>query len=244
MQLDTLGWVIAAVCALIVGLSKTGLAGIAMLSTVGLAFVVPPREASGAMLPLLIVGDLIGVFLFRRSANWQQLWRIFPWAGLGVVLGTLLLGRLDSGSLNRFIGFSIVLVAFLQVIRLWRGKLEPPSSPRVAAMVGVTAGVTTMLANAAGSIMSIYLLAMRLPKLEFVGTTAWFFLVVNLFKVPFSVGIGIINWDSLQFNLILLPFVFLGAALGKPILERMDQLWFERIALGFALLGGLKLLVF
>ncbi len=244
MQLDSWGWFFAAFCAVVIGVSKTGLAGIGILGTVGMALLLSPRVATGAALPLLILGDIIGVFLFRHHANWQQLWRIFPWAALGVVIGTLLLGRLDGGLVNRLIGSSILLIAILQIIRVWRGQLEPPKNPRVAALVGVSAGTTTMLANAAGSIMNIYLLAMRLPKLEFVGTTAWFFLVVNVFKVPFAVGIGIINWGSLWFDLLLVPCVLVGAALGQFLLHRINQVWFDRLALGFALVGGIKLLFF
>jgi uncharacterized membrane protein YfcA len=99
-----------------------------------------------------------------------------------------------------------------------------------------------MVANAAGPIMTLYLLAMRLPKLEFIGTGAWFFLLVNVFKVPFGVGLGIINGESLRLNLLLSPAVMLGTWLGLMLLQHIKQVWFERIALAGALLGGLRLL--
>jgi uncharacterized protein len=182
--------------------------------------------------------------LFRRHANWAQLLRIFPWAALGVALGWLMLGRLDNGAINRVVGAIVVIIVILQVLREIRGNLKPPKNPLLAGGVGVAAGISTMIANAAGPIMSVYLLAMKLPKLEFIGTSSWYFLVVNLFKVPFGLNLGIINAQSLLFDLKLVPVVLLGAALGKPILDRINQVWFERIALIFAFFSGLKLLVF
>jgi uncharacterized protein len=142
------------------------------------------------------------------------------------------------------VGIIVVTIVVLQAIREIRGQLEPPKNPMLAGGVGVVAGVSTMIANAAGPIMSVYLLAMKLPKLEFIGTSSWYFLVVNLFKVPFGLNLGIINVQSLLFDLKLVPFVLLGAFLGKPILERINQVWFERIALVFAFFSGLRLLLF
>ena len=244
MNLELTGWLIAVVSALVVGLSKTGLVGIGIVGAIGLTLVLPAKVVTGAILPLLILGDIVAVLMFRRHANWAQLWRIFPWAALGVVAGWFMLDKLDTHTINRVVGAIVVVIVILQVQRELRGQLEPPKNPLLAGGVGMVAGIATMIANAAGPIMSVYLLAMKLPKLEFVGTTSWYFLVMNLFKVPFGINLGIINWESLSFDLKLVPFVLLGAFLGKPLLERINQIWFERIALVFALLSGLKLLLF
>jgi uncharacterized membrane protein YfcA len=99
-----------------------------------------------------------------------------------------------------------------------------------------------MVANAAGPFTTFYLLAMRLEKLEFVGTTAWFFLAVNLFKVPFAAALDLITWPSLQVNLLLAPAVVIGAFLGRWMLHRINQTLFEQLVLVLAFLGGLRLL--
>ena len=244
MNLELGGWVIAAISALVVGLSKTGLVGIGIVGSIALTLVLPAKVVTGAILPILIVGDIVAVSMFRRHANWVQLWRIFPWAAIGVAVGWFMLGKLETHAINRVVGAIVVIIVILQVIREIRGQLEPPKNPMLAGSVGVLAGVATMIANAAGPIMSVYLLAMKLPKLEFIGTSSWYFLVMNLFKVPFGVNLGIINAQSLLFDLKLVPFVLLGAFLGKPILERINQVWFERIALVFAFFSGLRLLLF
>jgi uncharacterized protein len=244
VNLELIGWVIAAISALVVGLSKTGLVGIGIVGSIGLTLVLPAKTVTGAILPLLILGDIVAVAMFRRHANWAQLLRIFPWAALGVTVGWFMLDKLDNHAINRVVGVIVVTIVILQAIREICEQLEPPKNPMLAGLVGVVAGISTMIANAAGPIMSVYLLAMKLPKLEFIGTSSWYFLVVNLFKVPFGLNLGIINWQSLVFDLKLVPFVLLGAFLGKPILDRINQVWFERIALVFAFFSGLRLLLF
>lgn len=243
LNLDAIGWVLAVAASLIFGLSKTTVAGAGILGVAIFAQLLPARESTGAVLPLLIVGDIIAVLVFRRHANWRELWRVFPLAALGVIVGTLLLGRIDDLSVKRLVGAILVVVIALEVIRRARGTVLNIQSPWLAGIVGALAGFTTMIANAAGPIMTTYLLAMRLPKLEFVGTGAWFYLSVNLFKVPFGVGLGIINPESLVFDARLAPVVIAGALIGLPLVRRLNQVWFERIALLFAFLGGLRLLV-
>ncbi len=114
----------------------------------------------------------------------------------------------------------------------------------VAAGTGLLAGFTTLVANAAGSVMTIYLLAMRLPKLGFLGTNAVFFLLLNWFKVPFMVNLGLINHDSLWLNLKLAPVVVAGCLLGRYAAARMNQKIFENTAVGLTGLAATKLLLF
>src|SRR5690606_20548904 len=111
-----------------------------------------------------------------------------------------------------------------------------------APAIGVLAGFTTLVANAAGPMMAVYFLAMRLPKMDFVGTGAVFFLIINLFKVPFMVNLGLINAASFTLNLWLAPAVIGGAWLGRKLLVRIDQRAFENIALALSAVAGLKLL--
>jgi uncharacterized membrane protein YfcA len=120
---------------------------------------------------------------------------------------------------------------------------RPEHGPWFPPTIGVLSGFTTLIANAAGPLMAIYLLAMRLPKMAFIGTSAVFFLLLNLFKVPFMIGLGLITTESFKFNLVLVPAVIAGAFLGRWILPRVSQVWFERIALFLSAAAGLKLLI-
>ncbi|MBC8012265.1 MAG: sulfite exporter TauE/SafE family protein [Burkholderiales bacterium] len=253
MTFDTSMWVLAAFAAMIVGLSKTGVPGIGMLFVAIFANLMPTKQASGFVLPLLIFGDLVAVFSYRRHTEWKHLWKLFPWTAAGVGLGALAMGRIDNRQAQLLVGGIIVTLVALHVARKWRTESRLKTGTPADAItdhgawfaptIGVLAGFTTLVANAAGPLMAIYLLAMRLPKMAFVGTSAVFFLLLNLFKVPFMVGLGLITTDSFQFNLILAPAVLAGALFGRWVLPRVPQVWFERLALFLSAAAGLKLLI-
>lgn len=244
MNLDPGAWALAVLAALIVGLSKTGVPGIGVLFVAIFANLMPTRQASGFVLPLLLCGDIVAVFTYRQHSEWKHLWRLFPWTAAGVGLGALALGRLDNRQAQLLVGGIILALVTLHLVRKLGPEADELSTPGpvLAPTVGVLAGFTTLIANAAGPLMAIYLLAMRLPKMAFVGTGAVFFLLLNLFKVPFMVGLGLITFESLRFNLWLAPAVLAGAWLGRRVLPRVSQIWFERLALFFSAAAGLKLL--
>jgi hypothetical protein len=253
MNLEPWQWALVVLGAFLVGVAKTGIAGFGILFVAVFANVIPARQATGFVLPLLIFGDLVAVAAYRRHAAWRLLWRLFPWTALGVILGTLALDRLDDAATRRLVGGIVVAMFFLHVWRRWsaaarsgRDLAEPDEWAATApvwfaVMAGVLAGFTTLVANAAGPVMILYLLAMRLPKMEFLGTSAVFFLCLNLFKVPFMVGLGMITPASLLTNLLLAPAVLAGALAGRWIVRRLNQRWFELTALGLTFLAGLKL---
>jgi uncharacterized membrane protein YfcA len=231
-----------------IGLAKTGIPGLGILFVGLLANVMPARQSTGVILPLLILGDVFGVLMYRRHTEWRHLWKLFPWTAAGVVLGWLALGHIDDHQTKRLLG---AILAFLVLLHFWRkSRLAPEESavaqapPWVAAGTGLLAGFTTLVANAAGSVMTIYLLAMRLPKLGFLGTNAVFFLLLNWFKVPFMVNLGLINRESLWLNLCLAPAVILGCWLGRLAAGRMNQLMFESTALILTGIAAGKLLIF
>lgn len=301
MTFETWQWVLAVVGALLVGVSKTGIAGLGMLFVVIFAQIMPAKQATGVVLPLLIFGDIIAVASYRQHTQWRFLWKLFPWTAAGVVIGYVALGRIDDRQSRVLIG---AIVLTLLALHLWRrrsaakrsriatescraGSPDPATIGSAAASavfgtarsagtagsgdpalhtlarsraiavnqgvesqhgwwfapaIGVLAGFTTLVANAAGPLMVIYLLAMRLPKMEFVGTGAVFFLLLNLFKVPFMVNLGLINGASFTLNLWLAPAVFLGAWAGRKILLRIEQRLFENLALALSAAAGVRLL--
>lgn len=248
MTFEPWQWALLIAGAFTVGLAKTGVTGLGILFVALLANAMPARQATGVILPMLILGDVFGVLLYRRHVEWRHLWKLFPWAAAGVVLGWLALGHIDDGQTKRLIGG---ILAVLLAIHFWRTSRRAPDESAVAAAphwvaagTGLMAGFTTLVANAAGSVMTIYLLAMRLPKLGFLGTNAVFFLLLNWFKVPFMVELGLINADSLGLNLKLAPVVIAGCLLGRYAAARMNQRVFEATALGLTCLAVVKLLVF
>ena len=249
LSLDGSQWVLAAVAAFLFGVSKTGISGLGILGVAIFANVLKARESAGYVLPLLIVGDVFAVTAYRRHAQWPHLLRLCPWAVVGVILGYFAVRVMDPEIIGRLIGAILVALTSLQ---MWRSRrmrrsgqeLAVPHRFWFALIMGILAGFTTMVANAAGPIMVIYLLAMGLPKYEFLGTGAWYFFLLNSFKVPFSHHLGLINRGSLLMDAALAPVTIVGALAGMRIVRHIDQRLFEMLALVLSLLAGLKLLFY
>jgi uncharacterized membrane protein YfcA len=235
-------WATAVLAALIVGVSKTGVGGLGMLSVVLFAQVMPAKQATGMVLPLLCFGDLVAVASYRQHAKWSHVWRLFPWTALGVFAGYFALGRIDERQARLLIGGIVLTLVTLHLVRRRMHGHETEHGAWFAPTIGVLAGFTTLVANAAGPLMAVYMLAMRLPKMDFVGTGAVFFMALNLFKVPFMVHLGLIDRASFGFNLALAPVVFAGAWYGRKLLPKINQKVFENLALGLSAAAGLRLL--
>lgn len=241
-------WLLAYLGAFLIGLSKTGIAGIGILAVAIFASVLPARESVGIVLVTIIAGDIVAVTAYRHEVSWTHLWRLFPWTAVGVVVGALTLNRISDTGVRRLIGgILLALIAIHLLRRSERSKAHDVAvnygQPRwIVGLTGLVAGFTTMVANAAGPIMIMYLLALRLPKLFFIGTAASFFLVLNLFKVPFSVGLGLITPASIGMSFRLIPFAIAGAIGGRRLVHLIDQRLFEQLALGLTFIAGVRLL--
>ncbi|MFJ1924938.1 MULTISPECIES: sulfite exporter TauE/SafE family protein [unclassified Streptomyces] len=254
--MDTLTlWQLAALAAAsaLVGFSKTAVSGANTISLAVFAAVLPARESTGVLLPILIAGDVLAVLTYRRHAHWPTLLRLFPAVAVGVVAGTLFMMWAGDAAVRTSIG---AILLFMAGVAIWRrrtaaGSGEPSADavPADAAArlkarsYGVLGGFTTMVANAGGPVMSLYLLSAGFRKLGFLGTSAWFFLIVNTSKVPFSVGLGLIDGRSLLLDACMLLFVLPGAWIGRRCVDRINQTLFERLVIGATVLGGLQLLL-
>jgi uncharacterized membrane protein YfcA len=227
------GWILllALLGAACIGLSKAGLAGTATLNVVLMAKIFGAKASVGLVLPLLIVADLLGYLINRHGGSWRRILPMIPPAIAGVVLGWWLLDRIDNNVARVTIGWIILsLLGFNLVLRAKRAELLELTRHRTFSWgMGFLSGTVTMLANAAGPVMTVFLLSQRLEKQEHLGVFCRFFLFINLFKLPFSQNAGIITAPSLWTNLVLLPGVLLGVLLGWQILKRIKQDAFEGV---------------
>jgi uncharacterized membrane protein YfcA len=247
MITDPLLWICAVLGALMIGVSKAGITGLSILSVALFAHVFPSsKQASGLILPLLIFGDFVAVLSYRTHTQWRYVWKLMPWTAAGVVLGYFALGHISDRTARVMIGVIIVSLCALSYGRRYFGVRSEESERwhwGLAAALGVTAGFVTLIANAAGPLMALYLVAMRLPKMQFVGTAAVFFMVLNLFKVPFMVALGLITTQSFEFNLMLAPAVLVGAVVGRWALIRINQQLFENLVLALSAIAGILLIL-
>jgi hypothetical protein len=243
-HLSALQWILAAIGASSLGLAKAGLAGMGLVYVVIFAFLFGAKSSTGVALPMLVVGDAFAVTAYHSHANWKYVWRMLPPACVGVVLGAATMRSISNEAFKPTIGWIILVLSALQVARMrwpdWLGAV--PHALWFVWAIGLLAGFTTMLANAAGPIILIYCLAIALPKFEMVGTSAWFFAIVNAFKVPFSIALGLIGPTTLLLNAMLIPFVLAGVLGGRWLVYRIPQRAFEIISLAFAAIAALRLI--
>ncbi len=229
--------------ALCVGLSKSGFPGVSLLTVGLMAEAFPPRESTGILLPLLIFGDLCAVHSFQKHTLWPEIRKILPSTLLGVTAGFLLMRILPDARFKPILGWMLLGTVLAQTARTAFPRLGAtlPHTRGFAWFIGFWAGIATMVANAAGPVFGLYLLSLALPKEQMVGTSAWFFLIINVLKLPFSASLGLLHQDSLRLDLLLCPLVVLGTLMGRSLLDKIPQGYFEAILLVSAGLAALKL---
>lgn len=245
-ELPALAWVLLAVSAFITGISKTALPGVGMVSIAVFAAVLPTKESTGTLLLLLITADLFAIIAYRRHVEWRQLVKLAPAVVVGLGLGVVFMAFADDVLAQRTIGVILLAVIIITLVRrrAQRAIQEHQPPQRVAAAVyGGLGGFTTMVANAAGPVMSMYFIAARFPVMQFLGTGAWFFFLVNVAKVPFSIGLGLITPEGVALDLVLIPLVCIGALSGLWLAKRLNQARFESIVVVLTIIGALYLLL-
>jgi len=231
---------------LFVGFAKTGISTLGIFNAMLMTIIFPAKLSVGILLPMLIAGDLIAVWYYRKNVIWKHLVSLLPWALVGVAAGYGVLLKVDNIQLKLLLGSLICGLIVLQVIRERGGaKLDArfPSSLWFIAAMGILAGFATTVGNVSGAIIAIYLFAKRVPKQEFIGTGAWFFLIVNLVKVPFFIQLDMITAESFFFNVWIIPLIAVGAYAGVKLLPLIPQVYFQRMVLLFGAAGALKLLI-
>jgi len=244
-DLSTTDWLLAALGAVGVGLAKGGIVAVSLVPVAIFALIFGARDSTGVLLPLLLVGDASAVIAFRQHARWIYIRRMLPPTIVGILFGVFFMARLDNLAFRPVIGWIILGLVVLYAIRArWPDAFQHvPHARWFAWSAGLLAGVTTMLANSAGPVFTMYALAVGLPKFDFVGTAAWFFLIVNAFKVPFSAGLGLVHQDTLLLNLALAPCAILGVAIGRWLTPRIPQRLFDALLLAFAGIAALRLIL-
>lgn len=241
MEFSPLAIGIVCLTAFLTGMAKTGIQGLGIVLVPLVAMAMPVKASTGFLLPLMVAGDFVAVLYWRRVVVWKSLLGVLPWTALGIVGGFFAMRALNEALFKPLLGGLILCFVALDFLGRRLGFALKSDHRVVVFIVGILAGAFTMLANAGGPIMTIFLLSMALPKEEYVGTTAVFFWLINLFKIPFSLSLGLITWASLKVDLLLLPLVFLGCVAGFFCVKKLPQKAFNLVAQVLAALGGLKL---
>ena len=238
-------WVMASAAAVCAGLSKSGFGPFGLLTIIFMTDVVPARESTGVVLPLLLAADCLSVFSFHEHGSWRVLRSLLPATLAGIVTGWWIMPRIPADFFAHTLGWIILGMIGIILLQRMRPHLLGwiTGHPLLGLGCGWAAGVTTMLANAAGPITAFYFLSQRFPKMTMVGTGAWFYLTVNAAKLPFSWQLGLLNGPTLLLDLLLFPGVLLGFWIGRSFLKKVSQTLFEWILIFMALAAALRMIL-
>jgi len=224
-QITLLGWLCGILAAILIGMGKTGMSGAGNLAIPLMAILFGGKPSTGIILPMLCMADIFGVLYYHRHAEWKHIFKLMPWAFGGLLIALIIGKYISDHTFKTIIGITIlasVALMFWQDFR--KEKFEMPEKRWYSPVFGISGGFATMIGNAAGPIMAIYLQSMRLPKNSYIGTGAWFFLIINYTKVPLQVIFWKnITWSSFGFNLMLLPAIALGAYLGVKLVNMLPE---------------------
>ena len=236
-----LAWTLIVVSTYLTGVSKGGFAGgFGTLSVPLMALAIGPVEAAGLLLPLLLVMDAFTVKAWWGHHNRAEVRRVLPGLAIGVIVGTLLIGRLDEDGVRLLLGvISLLFAAYM----LLKPSAERPVSPRWALPAGVGCGFTSFLAHAGAPPLNLYLVPRRLSKQAFIATSAILFAAVNLMKLPPYLWLGEINLTSTGASLILVPVAWAGVRSGLWLQHRVSERLFYRLVIMAMAIVGVQLLI-
>ena len=242
-ELSALQWVLAVICGMFVGVAKTGIGGMGTLVVPILAGIFGGKPSAGLLLPMLSMGDVFGVSYYHRHADWRHICRLLPWAVAGIMIGLFVGHAVSDTQFKHIIGTIILLSIPLMVWEERRGEnLRIPNTWWFSAITGLVGGFATMIGNAAGPIMALYLLSTRLPKNSFIGTGAWFFMIVNLIKIPLHVFVwGTITLRTFSFDVTMLPAIGFGAVLGVLVVRRIPERPYRVLVIIMTVIAAAKL---
>jgi hypothetical protein len=214
-----------------------------MMAVPLLAIVFGGKSSSGLILPILIIADIFGVSYYHRHAVWSHLLKLIPWTVAGIIIGVSVGDYIDDGTFRLIMAVIIMLSVVIMIWMEIKNVSNLPNYKAVPPALGIAAGFTTMVGNLAGSVMALYLLAMRMPKNQFIGTAAWFFLVVNWVKVPFHIfAWHTISWNSLGLGMLTVPFIAVGAAAGIFVIKKLSDTGYRYFIIMMTLIAAIMML--
>lgn len=236
-------WVLALSAAFVVGISKAGIKGVAIINVTLMALAFGAKESTGLVVPLLIFADVFAVIYYNRHTQWKYIIRFLPWILAGILIGVFIGMDLDEDTFK--IGMVIIILGSVVMMYWWDRKKSKrvPTHWTFAGFIGILAGITTMIGNLAGAFSNIFFLAMRLPKNEFIGTAAWLFLIINVFKLPFHIwSWGTITPETLLINLKLAPGVLIGLYVGVRLVKIIKEDFYRKMILVLTAAGAVFIL--
>ncbi|GDX43640.1 anion permease [Bacteroidota bacterium] len=241
---DLIQWILVMLAAFLIGMGKAGLKGVDMLNVTLMAIVFGGKTSTGIVLPLLCVADIAAVAYYNRHAQWKYFWKLVPWMMAGILLGVFAGKEMDERLFKKIIAAIILVTIVVVFVMEYRKSKEVPDNLFFTIPTGLAAGFTTMMGNLAGAFANLYFLAMRLGKNDFIGTGAWIFLFMNLFKLPFQIFYWKnIDTETIQVDLLLIPALAAGFWAGLKIVQKINDVQFRKLIIVLTLIGAVLMLL-
>lgn len=245
LGLDLMEIVMLIASALIVGFSKAGIQGATIPAVAMMAFIFGGKNSAGIMLPMLMVGDVVAIFKYGKKGNMRDVLKLMPPTVVGIVLGAFIGSWINDAQFKLLIGVIVIVCVLLLAVREFRKQtIALPDNSVIKSSVGIVSGFSSMIGNAAGPIFNVYILALNLKKESMIGTTAWFFFLMNILKLPFHIFLwGTIDGATLKYTFIALPFIGIGAWGGIWIVNHISENWYRRLIILMTAITAVRLVI-
>ncbi len=224
---------------MVIGFSKAGLKGIELLNVTFMALVFGSKASTGIVLPLLCFADILAVLYYKRNVSWPLFWKLIIWMAVGIFIGVYIGNSLDDTVFKKMFAFIILIIVGMMIYLETRKADFLPKSKLFGPIIGLIAGITTMIGNLAGPFSNIFFMAQKVSKDIFIGTAAIVFLSINFFKLPFQ----IIYWNNitqstLKLDLLLAPALLLGFWLGINIVKKIKDSNYRKVIIALTIVGA------
>jgi len=234
---------LAITATMLLGIGKSGIKGLGVIIVTFMAIVFGGKASTGILMPMMITADIFAVIYYHRHTQWTFLKKLLPMMAVGVLLGVWWGNDISEELFKQIMAVFILLTV---LIMIWMDRTKSfgiPSHWAFSGFMGLLSGITSMIGNLAGSFASIYLLAVRFPKNEFIGTAAWLFFIINVFKLPFHIFVWkTVNTETLKLNLLLAPAIVLGFFIGIKLVKLINNDLYRKLVLLVTAVGALIIL--
>ena len=243
-EISISAWAMAFTAAFVMGVSKSGIKGIAIIVVTLMALAFGSKQSTGLIVPMLVVGDIFAVIYYNKHTQWKYIIRFLPWMLVGLLIGVFVGKDMPENIFKYCMGVMILGTVLMMFWWDQKKSKKVPTHWAFAGSIGLLAGITTMIGNLAGAFSNIYFLAMRLPKNEFIGTAAWLFLIINVIKLPFHFFIWeTVTIESFIINLKLLPGIVVGLFVGVRLVKIIKDQFYRKMILILTAIGALLILI-
>ena len=243
-DLSIIEWSALFLALFILGMGKAGIKGFSVIIVIILAFIFGERSSTGVLLPMLVFADIMAVIYYKRYVRWEYIIKLLPWMIFGVLIGVWVGNEIPEVIFKKMMAIIIIISVMIMIFFEKKKSSIVPTNKLFSSSMGFLAGFTTMIGNLAGPIATIYFLAIRFKKNEFIGTAAWLFFIVNVFKVPFHIFVwNTVTVETLVLNTMLFPSILIGFIVGVGIVKKIPNAFYRKFILFVTAAGGVIMLL-